>query len=137
VQCDQLTDAEIEQFIQHTAAALKRQYVALLGHGRGFPPDTLARNQMIESHDKIITRLEQDMKDLLCCSRRASASMNRRGPFSAEAHRPPCSRVFPTGVLRAQFALLAYASTARSKPAAWTSRSFRLFHFCRRSLPCG
>jgi hypothetical protein len=67
VQCDQLTDAEIEQFIQHTAAALKaeRQYVALLGHGRGFPPDTLARNQMIESHDKIITRLEQDMKDLL------------------------------------------------------------------------
>ena len=67
MQCDQLTDAEIEQFIQHTAAALKaeRQYVALLGHGRGFPPDTLARNQMIESHDKSIMRLEQDMKDLL------------------------------------------------------------------------
>jgi hypothetical protein len=66
VQCD-LTPAEIEQGIQHTAAALKaeRQYVALLASGRGFPPDPLARNQMIESHHKVIARLELDMKDLL------------------------------------------------------------------------
>jgi hypothetical protein len=67
VQCDQLTDAEIEQGIQQTAAALKaeRQYVEFLAHGRGFPPDPLVRNQMIESHHKIIAKLEQDMKDLL------------------------------------------------------------------------
>ena len=67
MQCDQLADAQIEQGIQETAAALKaeRQYVALLAQGHGFPPDPLARNQMIESHHKIIARLEQDMKDLL------------------------------------------------------------------------
>jgi hypothetical protein len=67
VQCDQLTDVEIEQGIQETPAALiaERQYDAFLAHGRGFPHDPLVRDQMIESHHKIIARLEQDMKDLL------------------------------------------------------------------------
>jgi predicted outer membrane protein len=67
VQTDHLTDAEIEQGIQETAAALKaeRQHVELLAQGRGFPDDPLARNQMIESHQKIIANLDRDMQDLL------------------------------------------------------------------------
>jgi hypothetical protein len=67
VQCDRLTNAEIEQGIQLTAAALKaeRQYVAFLAQGRDFPPDPLVRNHMIESHQKIIANLEKDMEDLL------------------------------------------------------------------------
>ena len=67
MQCDQLTDVEIEQGIQVTAAALKaeRQYVALLAPGRGFHHDPLVRNQMIESHHKITAGLEQGMEDLL------------------------------------------------------------------------
>ena len=77
MQCDRLTDAEIDQGIQHRAAALKaeRQYVALLAPGRGFPHDPLTPNQMIEGHQGIVARLEQDMKDLI-----AARSMNQRRP---------------------------------------------------------
>jgi site-specific recombinase XerD len=67
VQCNQLTNAKIEQVIQETAVALKevRQYVEFLAQGRVFPHDPLARNQMIESHHKIIANLEKDIEDLL------------------------------------------------------------------------
>jgi GMP synthase PP-ATPase subunit len=67
VQCNQLTNAKIEQVIQETAAALKEvlQYVEFLAQGRVFPHAPLARNHMIESHHKIIANLEKDMEDLL------------------------------------------------------------------------
>ena len=67
MQTGHLTDAEIEQVIQETAAALKaeRQHVGLLAQGRGSPEDPLVRNQMIKSHHKMIAELEQDMEDLL------------------------------------------------------------------------
>jgi hypothetical protein len=67
VQTDHLTNAEIEHAIQETAAALiaKRQHVEFLAQGRVSPEDPLVRNQMIESHDKAIAKLEQDMEDLL------------------------------------------------------------------------
>jgi hypothetical protein len=67
VQTDHLTNAEIEHAIQETAAALiaKRQDVEFLAQGRVSPEDPLVRNQMIESHDKAIAKLEQDMEDLL------------------------------------------------------------------------
>ena len=67
MQTDHLTNAEIEQGIQETAAALiaKRQHVEFLAQGRVPPEDPLVRNQMIESHDKAIAKLEQDMEDLL------------------------------------------------------------------------
>ena len=83
MQCDRLTDAQIEQGIQEAAAALKaeRQYVA---PGRGFPPDPLARNQMIESHHEIIARLEQDMKDLLA----ARAKLSQHEPAGAASPSP-------------------------------------------------
>lgn len=66
MQCDHLTDSEIEQKIQETAAALTegRQYVDL-AQARGLPYDPLTQNQVIESHQKIIANLENDMKDLL------------------------------------------------------------------------
>ena len=66
MQCDHLTDAEIEQKLQETAAGLKeaRQYLDL-AQFRGLPYDPLTQNQVIESHQKIIAKLEQDMKDLL------------------------------------------------------------------------
>jgi hypothetical protein len=66
VQCDHLTDAEIEQKLQETAAGLKeaRQYLDL-AQFRGLPHDPLTQNQVIESHKKLIAMLEQDMKDLL------------------------------------------------------------------------
>ena len=76
MQCEELTEVEIEQGIQETAAALiaERQYVGFLGQGRGFPPDPLVRNQMIESHHKITAGLEQDMEDLLAArAKRQSA----------------------------------------------------------------
>jgi hypothetical protein len=77
MQCDQLTNTKIEQFIQETAAALKeiRQYVEFLAQGRVFPHAPLARNQMIEGHHKIIAKMEKDMEDLMA-ARRASADMN-------------------------------------------------------------
>jgi hypothetical protein len=57
---------EIEQKIHETAAGLneERQYLEL-AQRRGLPHDPLARNQMIESHHKIIANLEKDMEDLL------------------------------------------------------------------------
>ena len=67
MQCDQLSNAKIEQLIQETAAALKaeRQHVEFVAQGRVFAHDPLARNHMIESHHKIIANLEKDMEDLL------------------------------------------------------------------------
>ena len=76
MQCDQLTDAEIEQKIHETAAALKeeRQYIDL-AQARGLPYDPMTQNQVIESHQKIIANLEKDMEDLMA-ARQASADMN-------------------------------------------------------------
>jgi hypothetical protein len=66
VRCDHLTESQIEQKIQETADGLKaeRQYVDL-AQSRGLPYDPMTQNQVIESHQKIIANLENDMEDLL------------------------------------------------------------------------
>jgi hypothetical protein len=57
---------EIEQMIHETAAGLneERQYLEL-AQRHGLPNERWARNQMIESHRKIIANLEKEMEDLL------------------------------------------------------------------------
>ena len=63
---DHLTDAEIEKGIHETDAVLKaeRKYVEYLAEGKGLPDDPLARSQTIETHHKIIAKLEKDIEDL-------------------------------------------------------------------------
>ena len=105
MQTDHLTDAEIELAIRETAVALKeeRQHVKLLAQGRGFPPDPLARDQMIESHQKIIANLDRDMQDLLAARAKRQPACNlvafteraalvQRHPYNGPAGAPLLTR---------------------------------------------
>jgi hypothetical protein len=101
VQCERLTDSEIEESIQKTAAALNavRQHVGFLAQGRVFPHDPSARNQMMESHHKAIENLEKDMEDLLA-ARAKSASMTSSSPSSPTGPTSSLPPLQPNEVVR-------------------------------------
>ena len=61
-----LTEAEIREGIEETKKSIEgsKAYLRFLGTGRGLPRDLLSRQELAESHTKLIRRLEQIVDDL-------------------------------------------------------------------------
>jgi hypothetical protein len=61
-----LTEAEIREGIEETKTSIEgsKAYLEFLAIGRGLPRDLLSRQELAESHTKLIRKLEQIVDDL-------------------------------------------------------------------------
>lgn len=61
-----LTETEIHEGIAQTKKSIEgsRIYLAFLASGQGLPRDLLSRQELGESHTKLIAKMEQVVEDL-------------------------------------------------------------------------